>query len=377
MEYIKNSKYFAQVAGSLEKIAALELEELGATDIQTTYRGVSFAATQSALYRILYQTRVCTRILAPLISYQAHNEKYLYKTALEFYWEDIFSLEQSFGITSNVANSKISNSMFAGQTLKDAICDKFRAKHDARPDFDIKNPDVRFSLHINDNWVNISLDLGVEPLHKRGYRLVGMEATLQETLAAAIVRVSRWQGDEQFCDPFCGSGTLLEEAMMHYCHIPAGFLRKKWGINSLPDFNENLWILTLREANQQIRELPEDLILGSDIMSRNVSISRKNLNVFHQGANVKINTADFRNLPEMENRVIVCNPPFGQRLRKEDIDSLLQDLGDFFKQKCKSSRAYVLVGGKEFSGALRLRTKMNKLIKNGDIDSRLLRIDLY
>ncbi len=78
MEYIKNNKYFAQVAGSLEKIAAAELEELGATEIQTTYRGVSFTATQPALYRILYQTRICTRILAPLISFQAHDEKYLY-----------------------------------------------------------------------------------------------------------------------------------------------------------------------------------------------------------------------------------------------------------------------------------------------------------
>ncbi|MCF7912402.1 MAG: class I SAM-dependent RNA methyltransferase [Candidatus Cloacimonetes bacterium] len=377
MEYLNNNKYFAQVAGSLEKIAAMELEELGATDIQTTYRGVSFQAEQADLYRILYQTRICTRILAPLISFQAHSEKYLYSQALQFDWRQLFTIDKTFGISTNVANSKIDNSLYAGQTLKDAICDKFREIGGNRPDYDQKEPDVRLNLHINENWVNISLDLGGEPLHKRGYRLVGMQATLQETLAAAIVRVSQWEGERPFCDPFCGSGTLLEEAMMLYCKIPAGYLRKKWGIIHLPDFSTNRWTLTKYEADQQIRDLPPDLIIGSDIMSRNVSITRKNLNVFHQGANVKVNTADFRNLPEMENITIVCNPPFGKRLRKEEIDELLQDLGDFFKQKCKNSRAYVLVGGSEFSGALRLRSKMNKLLKNGDIDSRLLCLDLY
>jgi putative N6-adenine-specific DNA methylase len=130
-------------------------------------------------------------------------------------------------------------------------------------------------------------------------------------------------------------------------------------------------------ADSRIRELPEGLISGSDSSPRQVSIARKNLNSFAQGANVKIITADFRHLTALENCVIVCNPPYGKRLVKEDTESLLNDLGDFFKQKCAGSTAFVLVGDKEFSGSLRLRTKMDKLVKNGDIDSRLLRVDLY
>ncbi len=377
MEYQKNSKYFAMVAGSLEQIAALELAELGATEIQTLYRGVSFKAEKADLYRILYSTRICTRILAPLISFQSHNEKYLYKTAAQFDWQQIFSVKDSFGIISNVANSRIKNSLYAGQILKDAICDKFRESSGNRPDYDQKNPVVRLSLHVNENWVNISLDLGGEPLHKRGYRLETVLAPLQETLAAAIIRVTQWQGDQVLYDPFCGSGTLLEEAMMHYCRIPAGYLRQKWGIDKLPDFDANLWLLTQREAKGKIRDLPPYLIAGSDINPDNVRIACKNLNVFQQGFNIKLQKSDFRNLPEMENMTIVCNTPYGKRLQKEEIDKLLQDLGDFLKQNCQSCRAYILVGDKEFASSLRLRTKMNKLLKNGDIESRLLRIDLY
>lgn len=377
MEYQVNNKYFAQVAGSLEKLAAMELQELGAQNVQTAYRGVSFAASKAELYKILYHTRIITRILAPLISFRCHDEKYLYSTALSFGWDQIINLDNSFGIISNVANSRITNSLYAGQRLKDAICDFFREKTGKRPDYDQKAPAVQLNLHINDNWVNISLDLGGKTLHKRGYRQVSVSAPLQETLAAAMVRYSQWQGDTPFYDPFCGSGTILTEAMMHYCRIPAGILRKSWGLQKLPDFDPLLFREIKTKAQRQIRDLPEGLICGSDIMPRNVSIARKNLNSFEQGKNVKIITSDFKDLDNLQNHTIVCNPPYGKRLQKQEINQLLNDLGDFFKQKCTGSSCFVLVGGKEFSGSLRLRTKMDKLLKNGDIDSRLLRVNLY
>lgn len=377
MEYQKNKRYFAQIAGSLEKIAAAELEELGAKQVQSVYRGASFFADKKTLYEILYQTRLSTRLLAPLISFKCHDEKYLYATAVKFNWDEILKENESFGIITNTANSRINNSLYAGQRLKDAICDYFRDKTGKRPDYDQKNPDLRLNLHIKDNWVNISLDLGGQPLHKRGYRQVSVSAPLQETLAAALVRYSLWQGETPFYDPFCGSGTILTEAMMHYCKIPAGYLRTRWGIEKLPDFEAELWKEIKQKANSEIRDLPEGLIAGSDLLPRNVSIARKNLNSFEQGKNVKITTSDFRKLPNIENQIIVGNPPYGKRLDKEEITGFLNDLGDFFKQKCAGSTAFVLVGDKEYSRALRLRTRMDKLVKNGDIESRLLRIDLY
>ncbi|MCF7919261.1 MAG: class I SAM-dependent RNA methyltransferase [Candidatus Cloacimonetes bacterium] len=377
MEYQKNSKYFAQVAGSLEPIAALELQELGAADIQTTYRGISFSADEATLYRILYQTRICSRILAPLISFQCHSEKYLHKSAMQIDWTQFLDLKEKFAINSNVSNSKISNSMYAGQVLKDAICDVFREKFDARPDFDAKEADVRFNLHISENWANISIDLGGEPLHKRGYRKETVKAPLQETLAAAIIRLTLWNGEQMLYDPFCGSGTILTEAIMHYCRIPAGFLRKEWGIFRMPGFNKELWDKLKAAADNNIRDLPEGLLAGSDIAGVCVHASIGNCNTFSQGRNVVIKRLDYREIDELENMVIATNPPFGKRLYEGEAEKILKELGDFLKQKCQGSRAYVLVGSKELAFALRLRYKMNKLLKNGDIESRLLRIDLY
>lgn len=377
MEYQKNKKYFAQVAGSLEKIAAAELEELGAQEVSSTYRGVSFSASNPILYKILYQTRICSRILAPVISFRCHSEKYLYNTAAKIDWTELFGVEKTFAINSNVAASKISNSMYAGQILKDAICDKFRDKYGKRPDFTMKDSDIRFNLHINENWANISIDLGGEPLHKRGYRKETVRAPLQETLAAAIIRLTLWNGETPIYDPFCGSGTILCEAMMHYCKIPAGYLRKKWGIFNLPDFNRELWNKLKKEADGSIRTLPEGLISGSDIAGGCVHASIGNCNTFEQGKSVTITKKDFKHSGKLENMVIATNPPYGRRLYEGEAEKILMDLGDHLKQNCQGSRAYILIGDKELARHLRLRAKMNKLLKNGNIDSRILRIDLY
>jgi len=377
MEYQKNNKYFAQVAGSLEKLAAAELEELGASGIQTTYRGVTFTADKETLYRILYQTRICSRILAPLISFQCHSEKYLHKSAMQIDWTQFLDLKEKFAINSNVSNSKITNSMYASQILKDAICDVFREKYDARPDFNAKEADVRFNLHISENWANISIDLSGDPLHKRGYRKETVKAPLQETLGAAIVRLTLWNGEQPLYDPFCGSGTILTEAMMYYCRIPAGMLRKVWGINRLPDFDSELWEKVKLTANDQIRDLPEGLIGGSDIAGNCVHSTIGNCNTFSQGRNIVIKKLDYKEIPNLENMVIATNPPFGRRLYEGEAEKILNDLGDFIKKKCQGSRAYVLVGSKELGRHLRLRTKMNKALKNGDIESRILRIDPF
>ncbi len=235
-EYLKNGRYFAQAASSLEEMAADEFIELGADDAKAIYRGISFTAHKSALYRILYESRLASRIIAPLFSFSCHSEKYLNQMAGKIEWSDFLSLEQSFAINSNVADSNIKHSKYAAQVMKDAIVDQFRENTGARPNYNQKEPDVRFSLHIHRNWVNIGLDLSLTSLHKRGYRVVGVTAPLQETLGAAIIKYSKWNGETPFSDPCCGSRTSLIEAMMHYCPIPAGYFKKFWGGTALPEF---------------------------------------------------------------------------------------------------------------------------------------------
>ena len=151
--------------------------------------------------------------------------------------------------------------MYAGQILKDAICDQFRDKYSARPDFKTKGSDIVLSLHIRKNWATISLDIVRNSLHKRGYRVQGNIAPMQKTLAAVIIKLTNWDGSRPLIDPLYGSGTLLAEALMVYCRIPAGYLRKDDSLKFLPD----LWNQFKKAENDKIIELPDNLLFGSDI----------------------------------------------------------------------------------------------------------------
>jgi putative N6-adenine-specific DNA methylase len=376
VEYIKNQKYFAQVAGCLEKHAAEELTGLGATVIQEIPRGVRFSCDQRTLYRIIYCSRLIQRVLAPIISFQCHSEKYLYNQALNnIDWTAIFTLQDTFAIVSNVSSSNIQNSLYAGQVLKDAICDQFRAKYDARPDFSVKEADLLLNLHIHENMATISFDVAGASLHKRGYRQSFTMAPLQETLAAAVIKLSGWDGTKPLYDIMCGSGTILTEALMHYCRIPAGYLRKDKGIAYLPDFAAGMWEEIKKQENSRIIPLPDNLIFGSDISSANIADARKNLSSLPYGERVQLKVIRFEELPKGENRCIITNPPYGVRLGNDDSTRrLYNDLGDFLKQNCPASESYILCGSNALVAELRLRAHWKKALKNGDIETKLAKI---
>jgi len=375
MEYLKNGKFFAQMAGSLETHAAQELEELGAQVIQEVPRGLRFSCDKATLYRVVYCSRLLQRVLAPLISFNCHSEKYLYKQAYSGVdWTKLFSVQQSFNIESNVSESKISHSLYAGQLLKDAICDSFRAKFNARPDFKSQGADINFNLHIRANWATISLDISGS-MHKRGYRLSAGEAPLQETLAAAMIRLSGWKGDRLLCDPMCGSGTILAEALMHSCQIPAAYLRNDKGLSLMPDYDAKLHKQIKEEANSRIIPLTKGLIKGSDISAENILIARKNLEMLPYGTAIELGVKRFQDLPKEPGRCLITKPPYGVRLGNNASTTLLyNELGDFLKQKCPDSEAYILCGNKDLVPELRLRAHWKKSLKNGDLEVKLAKI---
>jgi putative N6-adenine-specific DNA methylase len=232
-DYQKNSRYFAQVPGKMEELCKEELVEFNAEKIEPVYRGIYFTTDLDTLYKINYSSRLITRILAPLVSFPCKSTNELIKASLKIKWESFLSLSKTFAITASIADSNITHSKYASLCLKDSIADYFRDKYGKRPDVDIKNPDVRFNLRIDKNRAVISIDTSGESLHKRGYRLAKVDAPMQEILAAAIIKLSGWNGDKLMWDCMCGSGTILCEALMHYCNIPAQFLRKNFGFLSL------------------------------------------------------------------------------------------------------------------------------------------------
>lgn len=367
---------FAQVAGSLEWVARNELEELGAKVIREIPRGLYIKADKKVLYRIVYESRIVQRLLFPIKSFPCHSEKYLYQQAVKnIDWPAIFGLEDKFSIEANVSGSAIKHSLYAGQILKDAICDSFRDVNGKRPDFSAKEPDIIFNLHIKNNQADISLDLGGGSLHRRGYRTLAGAAPLQETLAAAIIRITGWDGELPLLDPMCGSGTLLAEALMSYCRIPAGYLRKTNGLRYLPDYDEKLWLLVKREANAGMRELKPGLIRGSDISQANIEIALSNLTSLPWGGEILLKVSDFKALGKQAVQTIVTNPPYGIRIgESESIKLLYNDLGAWLRENCTGSTAYVLCGSAELVSELKLRNRWVKKLKNGDLETALAKL---
>lgn len=378
-QYQKDSVYFAQVQEHLIHPCAKELSDLGAEETRSCFRGIYFKADKKTFYKITYMTRLASRILAPLVTFPCDSSDILYKTGKKIKWEDIIPFKKTFAVKANVSDSSITHSQFASLRLKDAIVDYFRERTGKRPNVEKLFPDTLINLHIRKDQADISLDAsGAAPLHKRGYREATVEGPMQETIAAALIGFTGWDGSTPLYDPMCGSGTLLCEALMHYSNIPAGIFREKFGLEIMPDFNRELWQQVKDTCNSSIKELPEHIISGSDISEDAVTAAKTNLMGLHFGRRIPVSQKDFRSIPAINNSIIVINPPYGIRMGKnQNLNLLYKELGDFLKQKCKGATAYIYFGDPGYISKMGIKAAWKKPLKAGGLDGRLVRYDMY
>lgn len=375
-EYQQSNEYFAQIAGGLEELGAAELEELGAKSVRPGYRGLYFSGDPSVLRRINYGTRLCTRILAPLLTFDCHSDKYLYRTARNIDWSDLIRVDGSFAVFATVSNSKITHSKYAALRLKDAIVDQFRDNTGRRPNVDRRNPDIWLNLHINANRAVISMDTSGGSLHRRGYRVDSGVAPMQETVAAAIIRMSGWHGEIPLHDPMCGSGTLMAEALMVATHTPAGYLRNNFGFEHLPDYDAASWKKEKAETDEKIVDIPEGLLHAGDKSREALDAARRSLRRLPEGNKVAFREGDYRKLGGIKDAVIVTNPPYGIRMG-ERMQEFYRELGDFLKQRCTDSTAYIYFGERENLKFIGLRSSWKKPLVSGSLDGRLAKFELY
>jgi putative N6-adenine-specific DNA methylase len=376
--YQRDGRFFALVARGLEEPAKAELEELGARDVEIVASGLHFRHDAAGLYRVAYCARLLSRLLAPLAEFPCFSEAALYDAVRALPWEELLAPENTFAVFANVRSSRITHSQFAALRVKDAIADRFRDRCGRRPDVDTENPDAWIHLSVRSDQAVVSLDVANGSLHRRGYRQQSVAAPLQETLAAAMVRLSGWQGERPLVDPMCGSGTILAEAFMHYCRVPSAFKREKFGFAGLPDFDPAAWEGVRRESDAAIREMPAGLIRGSDLERQAVSAARENLREIPGTRGVAVERKDFRDLPAIAGATILCNPPYGVRVgERQGALALAREFGDFLKQRCPGSTAFVLCGSQEMVKAVGLKPERRFVLFNGPLECRLLKIEIY
>jgi putative N6-adenine-specific DNA methylase len=375
--YQKTNRYFAQIARGLEQYGAEELAGLGCREVKAKFMGIYFDADPATLYRANYMSRLSSRILAQLLTFDCHSTKYLYKTARKIDWHQLLSEKNTFAVNASVTGSSIKHSHYAALCLKDAIVDHFRDLTGIRPDIDTENPDVWFHLRIERNRAIISLDTSGGSLHRRGYRQMSVEAPMQETVAAAIIRLSNWDGGTPLIDPMCGSGTILTEALMHCCRIPAAYLRKKFGFEMMPEYDKELWNKVRTEANSGIARLPSGLLTGSDASAEAVIAALHNCRLLPHGDKIIIKNKRYQDISPTRDTIIVTNPPYGIRLKQsEGAGRFMRELGDFLKRQRRCSTAYLYLGRPELVKEIGLRPAWQKTLMNGGLEGVLVKFDI-
>jgi len=291
-----------------------------------------------------------------------------------------FRRETTLAIDANVHHRQLQNSLFAAQIAKDAICDQLRKSVGYRPNIDVKQPDVQLNLYIHEDRGVLSFDTSGQSLHKRGYRQDAGDAPLQESMAAALLKIARYEGSELMIDPCCGSGTLLIEAALMASKTPPGYLRKKWGFMQHPQYSSLEWLKVKNVSDERRIPLEGKRIIGCEIDSETARICRANLNAAGFLPHVEILRQDFADFHATEAPTfLISNPPHGKRMMDVDrLRSFYRSLGDFMKQKMgKPSRAFLFIGNIELTKEVGLAAKRRHVISNSGVDSRLLEFDIF
>lgn len=372
---------FITCASALEPLLLEELKELGIAELKIGYRGVYVEQWDwSTIYTINYASRLASRVLLPLLCFRCYDRRSLYEKVSSLDWSAYLKPHSTFAIDANVHHQELRNSLFAAQVVKDAICDQMRKKLGRRPSVQLQNPEVQLNLFIQREIAILSFDTSGNPLHKRGYRQETVEAPLQETLAAALLRLAKYTQKEILFDPCCGSGTLLIESALLATQTPPGYLRHQWGFMHHPHYQTMEWLKIKNQWDLKKSSLPLQHLAGIDLSKTAVRATKINLKAAGFQKEIEVTEADFKDYtPVVPPHLILTNPPHGRRLQEEDqLRPLYRALGKFLKEKtAKPARGFIFTGNLELSKEVGLAAKQRHVLNNGGIESRLLEFDLY
>jgi len=334
--------------------------------------GVGFEGDLATCYRANLQSRLATRVLLQIARSPYRNEQDVYDAAYRVPWQQWFTVERSLRVDVTAIRSPLKSLDFITLRIKDAVCDRFRAERDRRPDVDTRTPDVRISAFLDAHHLTLYLDTSGEPLYKRGYRAERGEAPLKENLAAGILALTGWDRKEPLFDPMCGSGSFLIEAAMMALDIAPGSNRR-FGFERLLAYDAKLWH-GLREAAIAAQKPPCTLpIFGSDVAGSELRYADQNLKGAGLHTVVQLGKGDVLDVaPPAPAGVMVVNPPYGVRLGEEEaLADFYPQLGNALKNRFAGWRCYILSADLELPRRIRLKASKRTVLFNGPLECRL------
>ncbi|MBO0324038.1 class I SAM-dependent RNA methyltransferase [Muricauda sp. CAU 1633] len=372
-----NFKMLAKTLYGFEPLLAKELRNLGAGHVEEGVRNVTFEGDTGFLYKANLCLRTALKVLKPIATFRVFNEKDLYKNVYNLDWPNLFHQDKTFAIDSTMSSEVFNNSMFVSLKTKDAIVDKFRAVVRQRPNVDSQDADVRINVHIYKNQCTVSLDSSGSSLHQRGYRILTNIAPINEVLAAGLLLHSGWDGQMDFFDPMCGSGTFLIEAGMIACNIPANINRESYAFMHWTDYDGELYKKIVSASLNKTREFHHKII-GYDKAPSAVRKSQENVDNANLSEYISIERKDFfRTEKPVDGKLhMVFNPPYGERLPIE-MEEFYTKIGDTLKQNYPGTDAWLITSNMEALKYVGLKTSQKIKAFNGKLEARLVHYEMY
>ena len=360
-----------------ENVLAKELLALGAMDVTEGNRMVSFTGDKGFMYKANLSLRTALKILKPYKSFKVNSEQELYDKVYNLPWEDHLDIGSTFAIDPTVHSEIFTHSKYAALKVKDAIVDRFRDRTGERPSVDLDFPSLRINLHIEKNFCNLNFDTSGDSLHKRGYRGATNIAPINEVLAAGMLMLSGWDGQCDFLDPMCGSGTIPIEAAMIACNIPPNINRKEFAFEKWKDWDEDLYEKIEDSVLNKIRDFRHSIV-GYDKAPSAVLKAKENVKLANLQEFVRIEQQDFfETEKEVDGHLhMVFNPPYGERL-EIDVEQFYGKIGDTLKTNYKGTNAWFIASNFEGIKSVGLRASKKIKLYNGALEARLLKYEIY
>jgi len=375
---MQNLNLFITGHKGFETLLFHELREiLSSTNahLSKVYGGVEIEADIEAVYRICLYSRLANRVFCELARAKTEDETQLYQAVYQIEWEKHLNSRDSIAVSATLSRSNLNHGHYAALKSKDAIVDRFRDICGSRPVVAKKQPDIQVHINIHRDQARISLDLSGDSLHRRGYRTQHTGAPLKEHLAAALLLQAGWDRNrlvsQRLVDPMCGSGTFVIEAAMIAANIAPGLERNYFGFSKWLNHKPELWQGCIEQAREVVNPAPDTMIYASDYDAEAVEIARANA----QRAQV-VDLIDFshRQIADLElppstgPTLIICNPPYGQRLQTEQgLGQLYSDLG-IAVQNMSPARLAIISANPDLLHRLKLKRISRKDVRNGPLE---------
>lgn len=369
-------KLIAKTFMGLEPVLAQELIQLGANNVETGRRMVSFTGDKEMMYRANFQLHTAIRILKPIHTFKARSAEEVYDEIQKIEWSNYLDNKKTFSVDSVVYSEEFRNSRFVTYKVKDAIVDWFREKTGTRPNISVSNPDIRLNIHIVEDDATLSLDSSGESLHRRGYRQESVEAPLNEVLAAGMILMTGWKGDTDFIDPMCGSGTIAIEAALIARNISPGVFRKEFAFEKWADFDQELFD-TIYNDDSKEKEFTHH-IYGYDIDMKAVNTARINVKAAGLSKEVTIEQADFKDFQTpTEKSIMVTNPPYGERISTPNLLATYKMIGERLKHTFAGNDAWILSYREECFEQIGLKPSIKIPVFNGSLECEFRKYALF